>query len=773
MFQNGIAKNSGNGFGGIYSKTLKFSDINYQVAQRNEQIDMFSKYCELMNYFDPKINIQISVHNRRIDMDDFKRNMFLKYADDGMDELRDEYNKMLEDKTLQGQNSIVREKYISFSVEAESYEAAYSALSRIETDVSNQLKGLGCKVMPLSGEERLGFISSILNPSEPLRFNYDYLTGTGLGTKDFVSPYYFDFCPDGKKTYFEFGDYYGQVLAIMNYPSDLGDSLLNKLSEIPCNTTISVHTNSMDNIKALELVKTKIAYIEKEIVDRQQKLLEKNIDPDMIPAGLKRRKEEADRLLSDMQNNNQRLFRGIVLVFTSAKTIKELNENVEQLKGAARSVGCDLLPIAYEQEAGLNATLPLAKCDIGIRRTLTTAAMSIFIPFTTMELFDRGGMYYGLNALSRNLIFFDRKALKNPAAFVLGTPGSGKSFSVKREITGVLMSAPDDEVIVIDPESEYGILARNFGGEVIKISNNTKTYFNPLDITANYNSEGEDDEDKDNDPISFKTNFIFSFLDTIVKKDNSTGLTGAEETLVNRVLTNTYKKYFESPNSPMPTLVDFCNELEKVKEPQFKTERDNLLKILGLYTTGSFDLFSHHTTVDIHNRFVVFDIKDLEDNLKTLGMLVILDQIWNRITSNRILGRRTWIVVDEAHLLFDNQFSAKFLARLWKRARKYNGICTGITQNVEDLLESEIAKKMLSNSEYIMMLNQFATDRDKLGELLKINQNELSFVTNANSGQGLMYVGGAVVPFIDKFPTDTKLYQMMTTRPEEVAKRTI
>ncbi len=746
---------------------LKFSDINYQVAQRDEQIDIFSKYCEVLNYFDPAINVQITVHNRRIDIDEFKKNMLFPMRDDGHDDLREDYNRMLEQKALQGQNSIIQEKYIVFGIEADNYDTAYPALLRIETDITGLFKSLGCDVMSVSGAERVEYMNSILNPNEPLKFNYNNLVGTGLCTKDFIAPYYFDFKPTSKMNYFEFGDYYGQVLMIKKFPSDLGDRLLKDLAEIPCNSTINIHTNSVDNATATELVKTKIAFMEQDKATRQQKLLQQGTDPEMIPQHLKRSLENATTLLDDIQNKNQRIFQGSVIVFTSAKTYEELTENVEKLKGKARAAGCELMPIACEQEAGLNATLPLAKNDIQIRRTLTTAAQAIFIPFTTQELFDPGGMYYGLNALSRNLIFFDRKALKNPAGYVLGSPGSGKSFSTKRCLVDVMLNSEDDEVLIVDPESEYLTLVSNFGGEIIKISNDTDTYFNPLDISAEY-SGGDEDENKANNPLSFKTEFLFSFLDVIVTKESGIGLSGAERTLVDRVLTDLYKQYFKKRNAEMPTLVDFYNALEKCSIKELQQEKENLLKVLGLYTSGSFNLFAHKTNVNVKNRFVVFDIKELGDQLKTLGMLVILDQIWNRVVSNRLIGRTTWIVIDEAHLLFSNPFSAQFLASLWKRARKYGAICTGITQNIGDLLESQLASKMLQNSDYILMLNQSPQDRTKLAEILNISPTQLSFVTNANPGQGLLFAGNSIVPFVDKFPNDTKLYRMMTTKVSDI-----
>lgn len=763
MYDNGICWVDDN----FYSIQLKFSDINYQVAQRDEQIDIFSRYCEILNYFDSTVSVQITVHNRNIDKEAFKKQMLLDMNDDDIDVYRGEYNNMLSEKALEGQNSLIKEKYITMGINAESYEEAYPNLRRLETDVTSQLKTLGCDVTTLSGIQRLDFMNSILNPDEPLNFDYDYLLGSGLTTKDFICPYFFDFNIDNKKIRFEFGDYYGQVLMIKKYPTDLSDKLLNALSELPCNVTISIHTQSVDNSKALEKVQTKLAFMEQDKMNKQQKLLQQLADPDMIPEGLKRNIDGGKGWINDLQNNNQRMFKGCIIVFTSAKTLEELESNVEKLQGIARSAGCDLRPLSCEQEAGLNATLPFAKNTIPIRRTLTTASQAIFVPFTTQELFEIGGMYYGLNALSRNLIFHNRKGLKNPAGFVLGTPGSGKSFSVKREIVNILLSSGDDEILVIDPESEYGYLCKQFGGEIIKISTDTNTHFNPLDITMNY-SDGEEESEN---PLSFKTEFFFSLCDVIVTKENGAGLSGGEKTVTDIALKRTYEAYFKNPKKGMPTLVDFYSQLKNIKEPELQNEAASLSKALGLYVTGSFNMFAKPTNVDVNNRFVVYDIKELGEQIMTLGMLIILDQIWNRVTSNRILGKRTWIVIDEAHLLFQNAFSANFLSSLWKRARKYGAICTGITQNVEDLLENDKARKMLYNSEFIMMLNQFANERRSLGELLNISPTQLGFVTNSPPGQGLLFAGKSIIPFIDNFPTNTRLYQMMSSKLEDVIKR--
>ncbi len=759
MFNDGICQVAD----GFYSKTLKFSDINYFSAQSDQMIAIFEKYCEILNYFDSNISVQISVNNRRIDKDDFQRTMLLPSKNDRYDEYRKEYNRMLMNKALQGQNGIIKEKYITFGIEAEGYNEARPVLNRLETDITNLFKSLGCYVDTLSGVQRLSYINSITNPNEPLKFDYDMLIGTGLTTKDFIAPYSFDFAPIGEKPImFEFGDYFGQALIITNYPTDIYDKLLKALSDVPCILSINIHTHAMDNAAALELVKQKIAFMEKDKSEQQQKLYRNLTDPDMITQSLKHYLEGGQELLDNMQNNNQRMFKTTVIVFTSAKTKEKLKENVEKLKAACRTNSCELRPIAYEQEAAFNASLPLGKCDIKIERTMLSASQGALMPFTTQELFEENGKYYGLNAVSHNMIFFNRLGLLNPAGFVLGMSGGGKTFAVKRELIDVILKS-DDEIIIIDPETEYGLFCKAFGGEVIKISADTNTYFNPLDININYGG-------KDENPFTDKTDFVFSFLDVIATKENGTGLTGAEKTLVDRTLTQTYKKYIKNPKQGMPTLVDFYNELEKISAPELQQEKNNLLKVLGLYTTGSFNLFAHQTNVDIKNRFVVFDINALGEQLKSLGMLVILSQVWNRITANRVLGKKTWIVVDEAHLLFANPSSAIFLNSLWKRARKYGGICTGITQNIQDLLNNELAKAMLENTEFILMLNQRPNDAQALAEMLKLSPEQLGAVTNATAGSGLLVAGKSVIQFIDVFPKDTNLYRLMTSNPEELAK---
>ncbi len=726
--------------------------MNYQIARHEDQVEIFSKYCEFLNYFDSSIPIQITIVNRPVDKSEFEKHMFLKIRNDEIDIYREEYNRMLNEKAHQGQNSILREKYLTFSATAENHKSAISILSRIETDVLGNFKSLGCDTKVLSGCERLELIYNALNQdNDPFTFKYDYLVSSDLTTKDYIAPDSFDL---GNKSRFEFGRRHGQILYLKDLPPDLSDKLLTEISDIPVNMSINLHINSVDQDKALELVKQKIAFMEQQKIDEQKKAQKAGYDAEMIPYELKFSLKEAEELLDDLQNKNQRMFKATMLIFTSADSPEALDSNVYQITSIARKNNCKVGSLDYLQEEGLNSSLPLGLNHIGIQRTLTTSSTAIFIPFTTVELFQKGGMYYGLNALSRNVIFFDRKSLKNANGFILGTPGSGKSFAAKREMVNVLLNS-DDEVLVIDPEREYTPLAKGFNGEIIHISAGSKTHINPLDITMDYSD--------DDNPLLLKSEFILSLCELLV--GGRSGLSAPEKTVIDRSVKLTYAKYFsDSKNKTVPTLLDFHEVLKKQPEK----EATNIALALELYVTGSLGVFAQPTNIDIQNRFVIYDIKDLGKQLRTMGMLIVLDQIWNRITRNRAIGKRTFLYVDEVYLLFQNEYSANYLFELYKRARKWGAIPTSITQNVEDLLLSDLARRMLSNSDYIMMLNQAPSDRAELAQLLNISSQQLGYVTNANAGQGLLFSGSSIIPFIDKFPTESKLYRMMTTKPEEI-----
>lgn len=753
MFEDGICEIED----GLYSKCFKFSDINYQTARREEQVDIFSRYCEVLNYCDTSMHIQMNIVNRRIDKDAFRQNMFSTLTGDNLDIYRKEMNEMLAEKVLEGQNSILREKYLTFSTSAPTYEAAIAALARLETDLIGHFKSLGCDVKPLSGLERLELIHEQFRPNEKFTFQYDQLIESSLTTKSFIAPTSFDFTQ--KDMYF-FDDYAAQCLYLRELPADLSDKLISELSDLPIDMIITLHITNVDQGKALEFVRRQIAFMEMEATGKQDQAVQKGRNADIaVPMETRRSYEEAVELLDDLQNKNQRMFKLTMLFYTYANSIDTLNDNSYQIMATARKNNVKISKLDFLQREAMNSIIPVGKKHVEIERTLTTASTAIFVPFTTQELFQPGGMYYGLNALSRNLIFFDRKTLKAPNGVILGTPGSGKSFAAKREMVNVLINDSNSEVLIIDPEREYTPLAHGFDGEIVHISAGSKNYINPLDITMDYAD--------DDDPILLKSEFVLSLCELLA--GGKQGLSAAQKTVIDRTCKLTYQPYFANPGKNLvPTLKDFYKTLKEQPEAEAKS----LALSLELYIEGTLSVFSHHTNVDIDKRLVVYDIRDLGKQLRTMGMLIVLDQIWNRITQNRALGKRTWIYIDEIQLLFQNEYSANYFFELWSRARKWGAIPTGITQNVETLLLSDLARRMLSNSDFIMMLNQATSDRMELAGLLNISNKQLSYVTNTEAGHGLLFAGKSIIPFIDKFPMDTKLYKMMTTKIEEVATAT-
>lgn len=750
MYDNGIC-DLGNG---QFSRTIMISDINYQTARRSEQIDIFTRHCENLSALDPQTHTQITIVNRQINREDFQRQMYSTTANDGLDEYREEYNQMIAGKAKEGQNSIIRDRYVTFSVKAVTSDAALQALARLEAEYTNNFKALGCEVSSMTGLQRLELLQSQTRPTEPFRFDYEQICFSGLTTKDIIAPMSFDF---SAKNTFSFGDKFGEVLILRDLPNDLSDKLLTDITDLPINLTVNLHIDRMDQSQAVEMVRRKIALMEMEQTSQQDKATDKGRNPLLAtPASLRRKYTGALDLLSDLEEHNQRLFRVTILIYTYANSLDELKDNVAMIRTMVGQNTCTAAPLDFRQREGFNSSLPLGKNTVEIERTLTTASTAIFMPFTTQELYQLGGMYYGLNALSRNMIFFSRYNVKSPGGIILGTPGGGKSFAAKREMVGVLLNDPNAEVLVIDPEREYNSLAMGFNGEIVRISAGSKHHLNPMDISDDY---------ADDDPLLLKSEFILTLMELLI--GGREGLSGPERSIISRVCNLSYQKYF-AKHAPVPTLTDFYKILKEQPEP----EAQSLALSLELYIEGALSVFSHKTNVDVSKRFIVFDIRDLGKQLRTFGMLVVMDQIWNRITKNRAIGKRTWIYIDEMQLLFSNDYSAQYFFEIWSRARKWGAIPTGITQNVETLLLSDLARRMLSNSDFIMMFNQAQPDRVELAGLLNMSNKQLGYVTGAQAGSGLLFAGKSVIPFVDNFPKDTKLYRMMTTKIEEVVEDT-
>lgn len=740
---------------GLYSKTLRISDINYQTARRDEKLELFAQYGEALNALEPTHHLQITVQNRRLDFEQFKTAVFFQQPEDtdGYEEYRDEFNGVLGDKALEGRNNILREKYLTLTVPAENYATARGEATRVESDFASQFKNLGCNIQLLTGTDRLALLHNYLRPNDPFRFSYDDLIWSGLTTKHAIAPMTLDFTD--KRT-FKMDDLYGEVMIIRDLPTRMTDQLISKITDLPYEMTVTLHIDRVDQTKALEYVQSQIGWMEMEQSDKETAVANKGGNAYFaVSRGMRRTYNGAAALYKDLTENDQRMFKVTILVYTCAKSKEALAAQVAQIAAICSQKSCTLSPLDDRQREGLNSTLPLGYNHINIQRTLTTQSTAIWMPFTTQELYQSGGLYYGLNALSHNMIVFDRRALEAPNGWYVGKSGSGKSLASKREIIQVLLNDPFAEVVVIDPEGEYEPLATAFQGETIRLSAGSPNHINPMDISEDY---GQGD-----DPMMLKSEFILSMMEMIC--GGTSGLTAGQRSIVSRVCNLCYLPYFSSSKKDKqpPTLQDFYKILQEQPEPEAKS----LALSLELYITGALSAFAHPTNVDTSARFVVYNIKQLGKQLRSLGMMIVLDQIWNRIAINRQKGIRTWFYIDEIQLLFSNEFCANYFSELWSRARKWGAIPTGITQNVETLLLSDTARKMLSNSDFICMLNQAQPDRVELAGLLNMSNRQLSYVTNSTQGNGLLVAGGAILPFTDDFPKDTKLYWLMTTKPGE------
>ena len=752
MFPDGICR-VGNDY---YTKTVQFQDINYQLAQQEDKTEIFEEWCSFLNFFDSSVNFQLSFENMATDVSDFEKSIRISHKKDGFDDVRDEYSEVLLHQMEAGNNGLTKTKYLTFGIHAESMKAAKPRLIHIETDILNNFKRLGVRAESLNGSERLELMHRQFHMADDAKFHFDwkYLTGSGLSVKDFIAPSSFAF-PTGR--YFQIGEMYGCMSFLSIDASDISDRLLADFLSMESSQIVTMHIQSVDQNEAIKTVKHTITELDRSKIEEQKKAVRAGYDMDIIPSDLATYGRDAKALLKELQSQNERMFLLTFLVMNTGKTMQELDNNVFQAVSIAQKHNCNLIRLDYQQEQGLMSTLPLASNLIEIQRGMTTSSTAIFVPFTTQELFQSGdeALYYGLNALSNNMIMVDRKKLKNPNALILGTPGSGKSFSAKREIANSFL-VTDDDIIISDPESEYAPLVSRFGGQVIKISPTSDQYINPMDININYSD--------DDNPVALKADFILSLCELIVGKKD--GLRPVEKTVIDRCIRQIYQKYFEHPGPEnMPVLEDLYNALLAQEEPEAK----HVATALEIYVTGSLNVFNHRTNVELTNRLVCYDIKDLGKQLKKIGMLVVQDQVWGRVTENRIQGKSTRYYMDEMHLLLREDQTAAYTVEIWKRFRKWGGIPTGITQNVKDLLASKEVENIFENSDFIYMLNQAVGDRQILAKQLNISPHQLSYVTHSGEGEGLLFYGNVILPFVDRFPTNTELYRIMTTRLSEVS----
>ena len=754
MAKDGICRVHDN----LYSKTIRFFDLNYQLAQAEDKDAIFEGWCEFLNYFDFTIHVQLSFVNHHSATLEFDHSIQIEPQHDQFDDLRQEYSNMLKEQLEKGNNGLVRTKYITFAIEADSIRVARPKLERIEADILNNFKVLGVVAYPLNGVERLRLMYEFFNPDSqtPFDFSYDMVLKSGMSTKDFIAPTSFRF---RKARDFSMGDRLGAASYLQIIAPELSDRMLADFLDMDRDIMINMHIQSIEQSEAIKMVKGKVSDIQKMKIEEQKKAVRSGYDMDIIPSDLNTYSGEAQRLLEDLQSRNERLFLVTIVFLNTERSRRELDLALLQTAGIAQKYNCALRRLDYMQETGMVASLPLGWNPVPIKRALTTTATAVFIPFTTQELFMPGkeAIYYGLNAISNNMIVADRKQLKNPNGLILGTPGSGKSFTAKREFVNVFFSTQDD-IIICDPEGEYYPLVQALDGQVIRIAPNSRDYVNPMDINLDYSD--------DDNPLAFKSDFVMSLCELIMGSRN--GISAAEKTVIDRCMPYVYQKYMDDPRPEnMPVLGDLYACLRQ----QTEEEAQRIATALEIYVNGSLNVFNHQTNVQLGNRVICIDIKDLGKQLKKLGMLIVQDQVWNRVTVNRYSHKATRYYIDEFHLLLKEEQTAAYSVEIWKRFRKWGGVPTGITQNVKDLLSSREIENIFENSDFICMLNQAGGDRAILAKQLNISPRQLSHVTNAGEGEGLLFYGNVIIPFKDRFDKTTRLYSLMTTKPAEVEAR--
>lgn len=759
---------------GYFSKSYYFEDANFNTENEEVQESMFMDFCSLINKFPHTITSQITIFNRSTDIDEVRNNILLKPQRDEFYTYREEYNTMLLDKMKEGRNNIKKERYITVTVEKTDIESAMSIFNNLDIEIPDTLKKInktGAKELTLN--ERLHILYDIYNSNTTLKydkkvgnlvkdgeFDLKTLNRSGLTSKDVIGCDSIEVGSD----YFKLGDIYARSFFLDNLPTFLNTNVLTTITDMPCNMLTSVIYRTLPQKKAIKMIKNQVTNINAEVIKAEKNALKSGYSADLISPELKRAKSEAEALLEDIMSRNQKVFFVSVVATLFAESMEDLNFKSDQLMSKATDFLCQIRKLTGQQMAGFNSCLPLAHLFIGIDRVLTTESAAVFIPFSAKELSDENGRYYGLNAISKNMIYYNRADSALPNGIVLGRSGSGKSFISKSEMIPTILGTTNDDIIIIDPEGEYKPLADTFKGQVIKITNGTKTFINPLDMDIKYAD--------DSDPVAMKCDFLVTMCETIIGKN--IGLTPYDVSIIHRCGKEIYRPYMEHIDSlkdqgitcdrnASPTLIDFYDKLLSQPEPDAK----KLAMSLELYCIGNYDVFSHRTNIDANSRFLVYDIKDIGTGNKELGMLICLNDIWNRIIQNKREGKRTWIYLDEFYLLTQTEHSAKLLQEYFKRSRKWNGILTGITQDIEDLLISPESRGIFGNCGFVLMMNQSPIGRSELASMYNISSNLLSYITDKPPGTGLMYNGSCVVPFINKFPADTSLYKIMTTKAGE------
>lgn len=750
MYQDGICRV----YGDHYTKSIVYEDINYSVASRDDQAAIFDGYCAFLNYFDSSLPFQMSFINRRSRPED-RRIVNIPIQRDGSDAIRSEFAEMLKTQAAKSNNGITRSKYVTFGIQADSLKTARMRLDRVEADIMGNFKRLGVKCRPMTGQERLAALHGQLHPGErePFLFSWDMIPQTGMNTKDFIAPTSFDF---RQSRTFRIGSAWGAASYMQIMASELSDKLLTEMLEIDTEMSVTLHARAIDQSKAIKMVKRKLTDIARMKMDEQKKAARSGYDMDILPPDLVLFSKDAAELLTDLQSRNERMFLLTFLVVNTAPTRQQLENDIFTLSGVTQKYNCFLKRLDFQQEQGFMSSLPLGWNGIEIERGMTTSSTGIFVPFLTQELRMGGpSIYYGMNALSHNIIMADRKKLKSANGLYLGSTGSGKSFAAKRELIHVFL-ATKDRIIVVDPMGEYAPLIRRLGGQVIELAPDSTHYINPMDMKMNLT-----DEDS---PLSLKADFLLSLCELIV--GGRDGLQPIEKTVIDRCVRIVYRDVVLHPEAAkMPLLQDLYRLLGEQPEPEAK----RIATALELYCTGSLNLFNHHTNVNLNNRVVCIVLKKLGEGLRKIAMHITNEFVQTATSANFAAGIATWCYFDEFHVLLQDSLSASYFVRIWKMLRKKGCVPSALTQNVKDLFTSREIENILENTDFMVLLAQAQGDRAILAKQLNISEYQLSYITHSQSGEGLLFFGDVTIPFVDRFPHG-EIYDLLTTRPDDLVK---
>ena len=767
MYRDGICLVKGH----EYSKMVEFYDINYKLLEDEEKGDILEDYSKLLNYFDPEIKFQLFLFNRKVSEERLDRQFEVKEQEDDFNEIRKEYEEMLKKQSLKGTNGIMKSKFLVFVVESETYKEARNKLNGIEKDIINYLHNLGAKAHGVDGKERLRILYEYFNQGtmKPFRFSFEDLFDSGNSVKDYIAPSGFDFRYPGR---FKSGTMYGRSCYLDMVAAKFTDEIIHDILEIDDNFSISMHLQNMGAAEAIKMIKANLSDVQKNKIDEQKRAVRTGYDMDILPPDIITYEKEILELLEDLNNSNQKMVKITFLITCFGKTKRKMENLIQRVSGILQRANCELKCSQYLQERSLMASAPIGCNETGIGRKLPTKCVAILVPFCTRELFmEPPAVYYGLNALSNNMIMADRKKLRTPNGVILGTPGSGKSFAAKREILSVFLRTVDD-ILICDPEGEYYPVVRALGGQVVKLATNSKDYLNPMDIQLSHKNDRE--------ALKLKSDFLITLCDQIA--GGKDGLANDEKGIIDDCIRHIYERYFQNPiPENMPILEDLYDALiqyeprnvAKELSMDAKAKAVRIANSLVLYVHGSQNYFNHRTTVDSGNRLLCFDIRDLGKQLKEIGMLVVQDAVWNRVSRNRERWISTRYYCDEFHLLLREKQTAGYCVEIWKRFRKWGGIPTALTQNVGDFLRSEEIEGILGNSDFVYLLNQNAKDQRILADKLDLSEKQLAYVTNSEPGSGLIIFDDVVIPFTDKYPKDTKAYEIMYTKPEENGKEDI